>query len=218
MSREQRLLGRHVAQTEVRQLALVYAARHREEKHVSGIINGTFFIFDVPYFVLIDVGFTHSYIAYSIFKKLGFSVESTSSEFDMILAMDWLVKHRVSLDCATKRVVLRTKEDNELVPKGCEAFLAYVSVSVSGDSTIKNIRTVKDFLDVFFEKLPGLPPNREVEFVIELFLSTALGALVLFVKKNDRSMRMCIYYRQLNKLTIKNKYPLLIIDDLFVQF
>ena len=42
------------------------------------------------------------------------------------------------------------------------------------------------------------------------------GALVLFVKK-DGSMRMCIDYRQLNKVTIKNRYPLPRIDDLFDQ-
>ncbi|KAA3473842.1 DNA/RNA polymerases superfamily protein [Gossypium australe] len=43
------------------------------------------------------------------------------------------------------------------------------------------------------------------------------GALVLFVKKNDGSMRLCIDYRQLNKVTVKNKYPLPRIDDLFDQ-
>ncbi|KAJ9538250.1 hypothetical protein OSB04_030983 [Centaurea solstitialis] len=43
------------------------------------------------------------------------------------------------------------------------------------------------------------------------------GAPVLFVKKKDGSMRMCIDYRELNKVTIKNKYPLLRIDDLFDQ-
>eukprot|EP00253_Pinus_taeda_P026946 PITA_26946 len=43
------------------------------------------------------------------------------------------------------------------------------------------------------------------------------GALVLFVKKKDRTFRMCIDYRQLNKLTIKNKYPLPRIDELFDQ-
>ncbi|GJW92038.1 putative reverse transcriptase domain-containing protein [Tanacetum coccineum] len=43
------------------------------------------------------------------------------------------------------------------------------------------------------------------------------GAPVLFVKKNDGSFRMCIDYRELNKLTVKNSYPLPIIDDLFDQ-
>ena len=44
-----------------------------------------------------------------------------------------------------------------------------------------------------------------------------MGAPVLFVKKKDESMRMCIDYRQLNKVTIKNKYQLPRIDDLFDQ-
>jgi hypothetical protein len=43
------------------------------------------------------------------------------------------------------------------------------------------------------------------------------GAPMLFVKKNDGSMRMCIDYRELNKVTIKNRYPLPRIDDLLDQ-
>ena len=44
------------------------------------------------------------------------------------------------------------------------------------------------------------------------------GALVLFVKKKDSSLHLCINYCQLNKVRVKNKYPLPHIDDLFDQF
>nr|GFC57259.1 putative reverse transcriptase domain-containing protein [Tanacetum cinerariifolium] len=80
---------------------------------------------------------------------------------------------------------------------------------------------------VFPDELPGIPPVREVEFNIELIpraepiskapYRMALGAPVLFVKKKDGSMRLCIDYRELNKITIRNHYPLPRIDDLFDQ-
>ena len=43
------------------------------------------------------------------------------------------------------------------------------------------------------------------------------GASVLFIKKKDGTLRLCIDYRQLNKVTVKNRYPLPRIDDLFDQ-
>ena len=43
------------------------------------------------------------------------------------------------------------------------------------------------------------------------------GTSVLFTKKNDKTIRLCIYYRQLNRVTIKNRYPLSRIDDIFDQ-
>ncbi|KAK9133293.1 hypothetical protein Scep_012821 [Stephania cephalantha] len=112
---------------------------------------------------------------------------------------------------------------------------------------------VRDFSDDFLEDLPGLPPPREVDFIIDLvpgtrpiaiptyrmtpreleelmtqlkdlgekeFITPSMsswGAPVLFVKKKDGSLRLCIDYRQLNKMTIRNKYPLPRIDDLFDQ-
>ncbi|GKG42695.1 hypothetical protein Tco_0476993, partial [Tanacetum coccineum] len=47
--------------------------------------------------------------------------------------------------------------------------------------------------------------------------SSPWGAPVLFVKKKDGSFRMCMDYQELNKLTVKNRYPLPRIDDLFDQ-
>ena len=113
---------------------------------------------------------------------------------------------------------------------------------------------VRDFPDVFPEELPGMPPDREVEFVIELVPGTApiskrpyrmpreelaelelqleeleskgfiqpstsaWGCPVLFVKKRDTNIpHLVTDYRPLNAVTIKNKYPLPRINDLFDQ-
>ena len=112
---------------------------------------------------------------------------------------------------------------------------------------------VRHFSDVFPEDLPGLPPDRDAEFTIDLlpgtnpisltpyrmapaelrelkiqlqelvgkgFIQPSIspwGAPVLFVRKKDGTLRLCIDYRQLNRVTIKNRYPLPPIDDLFDQ-
>ncbi|KAA3472834.1 gag-pol polyprotein [Gossypium australe] len=121
--------GRCAGQIEARQPAFVYASRHLKDKDAPNVITGTFFISDVPYLALIDIGFTHSYIACSISENLGLSIESTTR---------------------------------------CEAYLAYVSTTTSGNSLIRDIRTVRDFSDIFLKNFSGLPPNLEVEFGIEL--------------------------------------------------
>jgi hypothetical protein len=120
-------------------------------------------------------------------------------------------------------------------------------------SSTMDVRTVSEFPDVFPEELPGMPPDREIEFVIELVPGTApifkrpyrmaanqlaelkeqlqellekgyicpsaspWGAPVIFVPKKDGTQRMCVDYCSLNEVTIKNKYPLPRIDDLFDQ-
>nr|GEY20110.1 putative reverse transcriptase domain-containing protein [Tanacetum cinerariifolium] len=73
----------------------------------------------------------------------------------------------------------------------------------------------------------GLAPSKMKEFSIQLQelleigfirpISSPWGVPVLFVKKKDGSFRMCIDYRELNKLTVKNRYPLPRIDDLFAN-
>jgi hypothetical protein len=116
---------------------------------------------------------------------------------------------------------------------------------------LKDIRVVQEYLDVFLEELPGMPSDRDIEFLIELLpgtppiskrpyrmpinelvelkkqiaelqakefirpSSSCWGAPVLFVEKKDGTQQMCVDYRLLNEVTIKNKYPLSQIEDLF---
>jgi hypothetical protein len=116
--------------------------------------------------------------------------------------------------------------------------------------TLQDVLVVCEYPDVFLDELLGMPPDRDIEFMIDLvprigpiakrpyrmaadelaelkkqlqelidkgFIrpsASPWGSPILFVKKKDGSMRMCVDYRNLNVVTIKNKYPLPRIDDL----
>ncbi|GKA48856.1 putative reverse transcriptase domain-containing protein [Tanacetum coccineum] len=113
--------------------------------------------------------------------------------------------------------------------KGCPVFLTKINIKETEDKSekkrLEDVTIVWDFPDVFPKDLAGLPPTRQLsEQLKELsdkgFIrpsSSPWGAPVLFVKKKDGSFRMCIDYRELNKLTVKNRYPLPRINDLFDQ-
>jgi hypothetical protein len=177
---------------------------------------------------------------------------------DVIIGMNWLTKYQASLsyDKRTVKLVSLSGEEVlvELVLSGprkesCHQVTAHIEEIKPSEA----INVVSEFPDVFPEELPGMPPERKVEFTIELILGTApiskrayrvsgpelvelkkqidvllekgyirsstspWAALVLFVEKKDGTKRMCIDYRSLNEVTIKNKYPLPRIEDLFDQ-
>ena len=142
---------------------------------------------------------------------------------------------------------------DEAVADGAELFMLLATLEAKDKLVICDLAVVCDFPDVFPEEVNELPPEREVEFSIDLVPGTRpismapyrmsaveltelksqledlldkkfirpsvspWGAPVLLVKKKEGTMRLCVDYRQLNKVTIKNRYPLPRIDDLMDQ-
>nr|GEY23533.1 putative reverse transcriptase domain-containing protein [Tanacetum cinerariifolium] len=168
--------------------------------------------------------------------------------FDVIIGMDWLRKYHAIIVCDEKLVhapygnetlifhgnkndngrefrltIISRSKAQEYMTKGCQIFLAKISAKKEedkpGGKQLKDVPIVRDFLEVFHEDLPGLPPARPRLFDKGFIRpsSSSWGASVLFVKKKEGSFRMCIDYQELNKLIVKNRYPLPWIDDLFDQ-
>jgi hypothetical protein len=193
--------------------------------------------------------------------------------YDVILGMDWLMRHSAVIDCARKQVTLTPQGEGKvtyigsrlrslpptisavqarkLIIEGNQAFLAFVvAPTKQAKKNLEDILVVCEYPNVFSTDYSRLPPQREVEFGIEFVPSTnpiskapyrmassklkelkeqlqelldkgfirprtsSWGEPVLFVKKKDESMRMCIDYRELNKVMIMNRYPLPRIEDL----
>ncbi|GJV43006.1 putative reverse transcriptase domain-containing protein [Tanacetum coccineum] len=145
--------------------------------------------------------------------------------FDVIICMDWLSTHKAEIMCHEKVVripLLDGKVLGVLGERPKEKARLLMSVKAS-DKKQEEIVVVRDFLESPYrlapfelEELSGqLKELQDKGFIRPS--SSPWGAPVLFVKKKDGSFRMCIDYRELNKLTVKNRYPLPRIDDLFDQ-
>ncbi|KAA3479490.1 reverse transcriptase [Gossypium australe] len=227
--------------SEARVLSRVYAIRAREEASSPDVITGTFPFYDTNVIALIDPRSTHSYICMNLVSNKSFPVESIEFVIKVsnplgkyvlvdkvckncpLMTRDWWTFHNAVVNYRRKIIELMCQnseilqiESNGLpvvisfmsaqrcVRKGCEAYLAYALDTKVSESKIELVPVFCEYSDVFPKELPGLPPITE-------------GTQVLFVKKKDGSMRMCIDYRELNKVTIKNKYLLPRIYDLFDQ-
>ncbi|GKA43727.1 putative reverse transcriptase domain-containing protein [Tanacetum coccineum] len=160
--------------------------------------------------------------------------------FDIVIGMDWLVEHDAVIVCGKKEVHIPVKNEVLVVKEPSDRLLEDVPVVCEFPEVFPDdLPGLLPPRQVEFriELVPGaapvarapyhLAPSEMKEMSDQLKelsekgfyrpSSSPWGAPVLFLKKKDGSFRMCINYRELNKLTVKNRYPLLRIDDLFDQ-
>ncbi|XP_076948377.1 uncharacterized protein LOC143620600 [Bidens hawaiensis] len=112
------------------------------------------------------------------------------SDFYVILGMDWLTCYRVTIDCYFKRVIfgdlscpklvyqgivphnslriISALKARKLISHGCDGLLASIKDTFVIQKDIDSHPVVCKYPDVFPEELPGLPPNREIEFTIDI--------------------------------------------------
>jgi hypothetical protein len=161
--------------------------------------------------------------------------------------------HKALLDTASCTVQLDSLDHGVVVLQLSSPLSTTPSIYHATAQKLEDIRVACEFSDVFLEDLSDMPPDRDVEFTIELQPSTSpisrrpykmtpkelaelkvqlnelmdkgfirpssspWGCPALFVKKKDQSLRLCVHYRPLNAVMIKNKYLLPRINILFDQ-
>ena len=123
-------------------------------------------------------------------------------DFDVILGMDWLHYNHAKLDCYEKVVTFHRSglpvvtffgERNGLrqgvlfavrakrpLRKECQGYLAHVVLNEDTSARVEDVRVARHFPDVFPDDLPGLPPDREVKFTIDLIPGTNPISLTLY--------------------------------------
>nr|GEV24825.1 hypothetical protein [Tanacetum cinerariifolium] len=140
--------------------------------------------------------------------------------FDVIIGMDWLANHHAVIFSDEKIVripygdeVLIVQEDFPGLPPTRQVEFQIDLVPGVAPVARALYRLASSELQELSNKLQELSNKG---FIRPIY--SPWGSLVLFVKNKDGSFRMCIDYRELNKLTVKNRYPLPCIEDLFDQF
>jgi hypothetical protein len=172
---------------------------------------------------------------------------------DIILGTDWLSRHQAVIDIAARAIEIHSPTCGEvtlyLPNQGCTHSCVFTLI----ESPVERIPVVCEYPKVFQDELLGMPPDRDIEFAIELQPETApiskrpyrmppaelaklkkqlqelldkgfirpstspWGCPAWFVMKKDESLRLCVDYRPLKAVTIKNNYLLPRIDVLFDQ-
>ncbi|KAL4362887.1 hypothetical protein GQ457_04G023120 [Hibiscus cannabinus] len=201
---------------ESRAPARMYHVRGREDEESPDVIAGTVELNSQSPYALIDSGSTHSFICTTAIERLSMKPESVKTS--LVVSNPIGKNMPISLICKECPVTIRGipfpidlyelpgLPPTQEVEFGIDIQPGTNPVSITPyRMTLIELKELKKQLEEFQDK-GFIRPN-----------TSPWGAPILFVKNKDGTIRLCIDYQQLNRVTIKNKYPLPRIEDLFDQ-
>ena len=92
---------------------------------------------------------------------------------DLILSMDWMKQHRAVIQCQERSIVVTSPNGDRICVEVVVQAQPTATMNQLDGEANKQDRVVVEFLDVFLDDLPGTPPDRDIEFIIELLPGTA---------------------------------------------
>ncbi|GKE75751.1 putative reverse transcriptase domain-containing protein, partial [Tanacetum coccineum] len=224
-----------------------YVIKDVEKGEGPNVVAGTFLINNRYASVLFDSGSDKSFVNTSFSHLIDIKPVRLNTSYEVeladgkivstntVLRMDWLVERDVVIVCGKKVVHIPVKNKmlvvkgnsgvsrlkvisyikaRKYIERGCQLFLAQITEKEPTERRLEDVLVIRDFPEIK-ELSDQLKELSEKGFIRPS--SSPWGSPVLFVKKKDKTFRMCIDYRELNKLTVKNRYPLPRIDDVFDQ-
>jgi len=156
----------------------VFALIAEEVEQPDNLIRGMCFISSTPLIVIIDTGATHSFITSCCVERLGLVVTP------LLRGMDWMLTFGVIINCLTKSVTFSklvedvggkflTAEQVKKSLDGEASVFMMFALKESGEKGVGDLPAVQEFPEVFPDDIIDLPPEREVEFAIDLVPRTS---------------------------------------------
>nr|GEW87830.1 hypothetical protein [Tanacetum cinerariifolium] len=182
------------------------------------VFTSTFLLNNRYSSVLFDLGFDRSFVETRFSSMLDIDPVKIDASYEVELADGRVVSTNTVLKGFTLNLVNHLFEiDLMPIELGSHLFLAHVMEKKSKEKRLEDVPITHDFPEVFLDDLLRLPPSKQVEFRIDLVPEAAPVARAPYKLAPSKMSCRYNYYRELNKLTIKNRYPLSRIDDLFDQ-
>ncbi|XP_020961299.1 uncharacterized protein LOC107647278 [Arachis ipaensis] len=190
----------------------VFAVNTKDASKVDLLMRGICLIGDKSLVALYDTGALHSFISFAKVEELGLKVSELP--FDLYVH----TPHQTVMTRSGCRQVGFKLEGrdfvHDLIWAECQGYILLAANALGDAQNLDQIPVVRDFPEVFPKDIPEFPPQREIEFAIELVSGVGPVSITPY---RMAPIELCVDYRQLNKVTVKNKYPLPRIDDLMDQ-